>query len=674
VSLRWRIGAAVVAGVVLLGSIVYLLVLAAGGDTFLDTGQVLHGGVAAVHHPAGWLVAAIVAAIAALTGWALAERRAATAQEAADAVQQAREDARSAAKERDDAVRERERLSTRLSEQRGERERVVRAWQAERQFNRDLRGQIERMQRAHGVLGRHDDVRALVLELTMSLVEAEKGILLSANERGGKLEVVCFSGFDNDPSDSALAQRFAGEVIERDTTIREDDQGRVASEGRGPADEEVHNLLAIPMYLLDDFSGVIVCANREDGFDHLEDDVLVAVGDHAGAVLQNSRLHGDLRTAYLSTIRVLADAIELKDPELRGHVDAVSDYVLAVADRLELAPERREALTFGALLHDVGKLGISERILLKPAALTDEERSVIELHPRIGYQLVRNVPALADIAPAVLHHHERFDGTGYPGRLRGEAIPLEARIIAVADTFSAITSERPYSPARPVADACVELERCAGGQFDPQVVSLFVEEVRRRPPEESADEPATPAEPEIELHREPGEFKLGSRAFGITDSLTMLYSHRHLHETARAEAQRAELQSHPFAVIVAQLLNLAEINRSRGFAFGDATLQMAAGRVQLTAGRCRGLAFRASGRRLALLAPGANDAAAEQLATELLDQLQESSNGDGCRYGVGAAAWRPGDDGEHVISRASAAAADGDGPDGGPAELSTPTE
>ncbi len=184
-----------------------------------------------------------------------------------------------------------------------------------------------------------------------------------------------------------------------------------------------------------------------DGFESLDDDVLLAVGDHAGAVLQNARLHGDLRSAYLSTIRVLAGAIELKDPGLRGHSDAVSEYVLAVADRLEFEPRRREALIFASLLHDVGKLGISERILLKPGSLTDEERSVIELHPRIGYQLVRQVPALEEIAPAVLHHHERFDGNGYPGHLRGETIPLEARIIAVADAFSAMTSNRPYSEA-----------------------------------------------------------------------------------------------------------------------------------------------------------------------------------------------------------------------------------
>src|SRR5947209_14762189 len=107
------------------------------------------------------------------------------------------------------------------------------------------------------------------------------------------------------------------------------------------------------------------------------------------------------------------------------------------ADRLGFEPSRREQLLFAALLHDVGKIGISERILLKPARLTDEEYAVMQLHPRIGYHLIRQIPALEPVAPAVLHHHERYDGNGYPAHLRGEVIPIEARIIAVADAFSA---------------------------------------------------------------------------------------------------------------------------------------------------------------------------------------------------------------------------------------------
>ena len=488
----------------------------------------------------------------------------------------------------------------------------------------------------------------------MGLVDAEKGLLISDDETsGGQRKVVCFAGFANDPQDSAVAQRFANEVIERDATVREDDQERVDAEKRTAADEEVRNLLAIPIYLADEFSGVIICANRDGGFEEIDDDVLLAVGDHAGAVLQNSRLHGDLRSAYLSTIRVLADAIELKDPELRGHSDDVSEYVLAVADRLGFDPQRREELIFASLLHDVGKLGISERILLKPARLTEEERSVIQLHPRIGYQLVRQVPALQRIAPAVLHHHERFDGDGYPGRLRGETIPLEARIISIADTFSAMTSDRPYSAARSPEEACAELERCAGGQFDPEVVRLFVQEVRRRPP--TAHEPG-PADPMVDVHRVDGEFRLGAQSFGITDSLTLLYSHRHFHETARLQAQRAAVQHQSFAVVAAVLTNIGLINHQRGFAAGDDALQSVAAVFQHAAASCQGQAYRASGRRIALLGPFLDEIGAAQLAAALGLALGES--GGGASVEIGASAWRPGDDGEDVIRRALNAATD----------------
>lgn len=638
----------------LLAPLIYLLVLAAGGAELVNFGLRDSGAALGTHDALPWLLIALVASLAALglTFWL--GRRVTSLTSLRSELREAQAAAEAAREEVRESERRRARLERSHREDLAQREGLIRAWRSEREWNRELRSQISRIQGSRGLLGRHDDVRRAVLELTMDLVDAEKGVLMSNEPTSGEhREVICFSGFENDPQESALAQRFAREVIERDATVREDDQGRVEAEKRTPADDEVRNLLAIPFYLADEFSGVIICANREGGFAEIDDDVLLAVGDHAGAVLQNSRLHGDLRGAYLSTIRVLADAIELKDPELRGHSDAVSQYVLAVADRLELEPREREELIFASLLHDVGKLGISERILLKPAKLTPEERSVIELHPRIGYQLVNQVPALRPVAPAVLHHHERFDGEGYPGRLRGDTIPLAARIIAIADAFSAMTSDRPYSPARSPEKACAELERCAGTQFDPEVVRLFVEEVRRDPA--TAPEPP-PSNPELDVHRVDGEFRLGAQSFAITDSLTLLYSHRHFHETARVHAQRAALQDRPFAVLVAQLNNLDEINRTRGFAAGDEALQALATVFQHMAGRCQGQAYRASGRRIALLAPALDEIGARHTVDALLLALRDDGLDGTAGVTVGASAWRNGDDGEDVIRRALEAA------------------
>ncbi len=638
-----------VGALLLLGPIIYLLALVVGGSELSKTTVTRSGHVIfSVHHPEAWLILAVVAGLAVLIAWGLTERKRAALAGAALAERRSQETAEQAQRRLRESEQERGRLESELDRERAEEQRRLEAWFRERDWNRELRRRIADLQRTRGTLGRHDDARAMVLELTMELTEAEKGMLISRDSQTpeGELRVVCAKGFRHDPQESALAQRFAREVISRDTTIREDGSSRIDSAKRTAADEEVQNLLAIPVYIAEGFTGVIVCANRQGGFESLEEEVLLAVGDHAGAVLQNARLHGDLRGAYLSTIRVLASAIELKDPELRGHSDAVSEYVLAVSDRLEFEPERREELIFASLLHDVGKLGISERILLKPAALTPEERAVIELHPRIGYRLVRQIPALEGIAPAVLHHHERYDGTGYPAKLRGDAIPLEARIISVADTFSAITSERPYSPARSAEEACKELERCAGEQFDPEVVRLFVEEVRRNPPAEPGGKPLA-LDPELEVHREDGDFVLGSRSFAITDSLTLLYSHRHLHESAHAEAERAKVQGRPFAVIIGRLIGLSTINRERSFAAGDAALQEVASVFQRAGARCAGFAFRASGRTMALLVPGCDEGQASDLANSLRSELE-----DGPAVTLGQAAWTPGDDGERVIERA----------------------
>src|SRR3954471_18956049 len=497
--------------------------------------------------------------------------------------------------------------------------RLQSARDAEREWNRELRRQVVEMDRARGLLGDTHDVRALVLHIAVTLLEAEKGILLSREDEDGDgdLDVVCAEGFENDPRDSALAQRFAGRVIDHDETIREDGH-EVGEEDGTAADREIDNLVAIPIYIQDDFHGVVVCANKDGGFHEYDDDVLVALGDHAGAVLENGRMRGDLRSAYVSTVQLLAEAIEAKDPFLRGHSDEVSEYVSAVADQMGIERRRREQLVFGSLLHDVGKIGISERILLKSAKLTDEEFGVVKLHPRIGYRLIDQVDALRPIAPAILHHHERWDGGGYPDGLAGEEIPLEARIVAVADSFSAMTAERPYRKRMSLDQACAELERCAGTQFDPEVVRIFVDEVRCRPAtrEEHPLERAL-RDPQIEEQRSGDEPLLGYGPLAVTDNLTLLYTHRYFHEIA----ERAAASDEPFAVVLAELTDVTQLNHVEGYAAGDEAIRSAARAVQRVAVRCGGTACRYSGRRFGLIVPGADHDKTEQVAAEMAESF-----------------------------------------------------
>jgi putative nucleotidyltransferase with HDIG domain len=181
----------------------------------------------------------------------------------------------------------------------------------------------------------------------------------------------------------------------------------------------------------------------------------------------------ETRAAYLGAIRALAAALDARDPYTAGHSERVSAYSVMIGRQLQLGDADIDVLRLGALLHDIGKIGLTDEILRKPGALTPEEFEQIKRHPALGARILRQVPFLAPHLPIVELHHERPDGKGYPFGLRAEDIPLAARIVHVADAFDAMTSARAYRPARPAAEAVAELERHSGTQFDPQSVVAF---------------------------------------------------------------------------------------------------------------------------------------------------------------------------------------------------------
>jgi response regulator RpfG family c-di-GMP phosphodiesterase len=208
------------------------------------------------------------------------------------------------------------------------------------------------------------------------------------------------------------------------------------------------------------------------------------------AELENYRLHleemveqrtGQLRRAkswieltYDETLQALAAALDLRDNDTAGHSRRVMEYTLRIAKGVGCSKLQLNNIARGALLHDIGKIGMPDAILMKPGPLTDKERSVMDTHVGVGYSFLNHIGFLAGAAEIVLTHHERFDGTGYPQGLCREEIPLGARIFAVADTLDAITSDRPYRPARTFAVAREEIIRESGKQFDPEVVSAFL--------------------------------------------------------------------------------------------------------------------------------------------------------------------------------------------------------
>jgi putative nucleotidyltransferase with HDIG domain len=183
----------------------------------------------------------------------------------------------------------------------------------------------------------------------------------------------------------------------------------------------------------------------------------------------------DLERSYDITLEALGDALDLKDAETEGHSKRVTAFTIAIARAMGLSSDRIRVIARGAFLHDIGKMAIPDAILRKPGALTFEETEIMREHCFRGYQMLRKIPFLEEASEIVYCHQERFDGTGYPRRLRGEEIPLGARIFSVADTLDAITSDRPYRAAQPIAAARKEIHRCSGEQFDPEVVRVFLQ-------------------------------------------------------------------------------------------------------------------------------------------------------------------------------------------------------
>jgi putative two-component system response regulator len=182
-----------------------------------------------------------------------------------------------------------------------------------------------------------------------------------------------------------------------------------------------------------------------------------------------------IRASFFNAITALAYALEAKDVYTSGHSQRVTELSVAIAERLGLPEESIEKIRLAGLVHDIGKIGVREAVLNKPGSLSEEEFKHVRLHSETGEHILKPIVDDGDILKAVRHHHERYDGAGYPDGLKGEQIPQLARIIAVADTFDAMTSERPYRKALTKEEACAEVERCRGTQFDPEAADAFLE-------------------------------------------------------------------------------------------------------------------------------------------------------------------------------------------------------
>ncbi len=225
------------------------------------------------------------------------------------------------------------------------------------------------------------------------------------------------------------------------------------------------------------FTGPKLNASEYSAYDK---DMVMFIANAAGIGMENARLLKQLQMTYVTTLKTLVSVIEAKDPYTRGHTERVAAYAAAIAERLRLPEALRRRVAFGAFLHDIGKLGVLESVLHKEGKLNEEEWVLLKSHAEVGASIVEKMEFLTGVTEIVRHHHENWDGAGYPEGLMGQEIPLGARIVAVADSFDAMTTDRSYRRALSIEEAVIRLEAGAGSQFDPDIVQLFVRHIRAK--------------------------------------------------------------------------------------------------------------------------------------------------------------------------------------------------
>ncbi len=242
-----------------------------------------------------------------------------------------------------------------------------------------------------------------------------------------------------------------------------------------------NSFISVPLLLKGEGIGVLNVANKKnnEGFNKRDLEFLLNVSRIGALAFQNAKLHTQIQVDYLKTITALALIIDARDPYTKKHSENVTRYSVAIAKNLGFNAGQLENIRRAALLHDIGKIGIRDGVLLKPGKLTPDEFEQIKMHPVKGGEIVQSLPFLKDVSDLVRHHHERYDGSGYPDGKIGNDIELGARILAVADSFDAMTTDRLYRKKLPLEVAKDELKRNKSTQFDPQIVEAFLEVLDR---------------------------------------------------------------------------------------------------------------------------------------------------------------------------------------------------
>lgn len=331
------------------------------------------------------------------------------------------------------------------------------------------------MSRALGSTLDMNELLGSVLDSALRIFDLDLGYVALRDKETGALDVRAARGVaPADPVDAVRSSMSEWVVREGRPLIFNPDPG--GGDSQMDTVTGARAALCVPLTSSEGTIGSITVGSADVDYRFNSDDVrlLSTIANHVAIAIGNIELFSSLQDAYLATVRSLAAAVDAKDTYTRGHSDRVAMYSILIAERMGISHEQRVALEMAAYLHDIGKIGVAEAILLKPGTLTAAEMVEMRHHPLIGANILKPVAFPWAITPIVRHHHENFDGTGYPAGLRGEEIPLLARILTAADSFEAMTADRPYRKGLSPEAALEELRRCSGTQFDPRIVDVLV--------------------------------------------------------------------------------------------------------------------------------------------------------------------------------------------------------
>jgi response regulator RpfG family c-di-GMP phosphodiesterase len=328
---------------------------------------------------------------------------------------------------------------------------------------------------------------ALIVEIVLSELKADRVAVYFTNDRGlldllmekskaREDQVLEPLPIDFDRLESNLENRemFIASGFKLSEILSSPTPGQSSSFVAHP--QTIYSIVATPLRLQKELRGFIIAVSYDPRliFTDGHGKAMVIFSSRAVMALENARLYDELAQTLTQTIEGLVAALEAKDYYTRGHSERVALYARKIAIAMELDPLQVNNITHAARLHDIGKIGIRLETLNKPGKLTKEEQKMFQYHTQLSRKILEPIKIMRDIIPIIYHHHEHFDGKGYPEGKKGKDIPLGARILAVADSYEVMTSDRPYRKARSQRQAIQELKRCLGTQFDPQVVDIFL--------------------------------------------------------------------------------------------------------------------------------------------------------------------------------------------------------